>query len=106
MVILFGQHVEPSFQREVIEKLGEHAPQELAIALESGGGTYENPKLDPLHRIFDEVVLQTETVLAIDEQLAVIGKRVSGASHEKLVFRKTEEPLAIHFFLYLDLDSI
>ena len=103
---LYGQHVEPSFQREVIEKLREHAPQELAIALESGGGTYDNPKLKPLHRVFDEVILQTATVEAINEQLAAIGKRVSGASHEKLSFRKTEEPLEIHFFLYLGVEDI
>ncbi|MDJ0919363.1 MAG: hypothetical protein QNJ05_16515 [Woeseiaceae bacterium] len=105
-VVLFGGHVEPSFQREVFEQLREHAPQLLAIALESGGGTYENPKLKPLHRVFDQVVLQTATVEAIDKQLAAIGKRVSGASHEKLWFRKTEEPLEVHFFLYLSVEDI
>ncbi|MDJ0747942.1 MAG: hypothetical protein QNJ11_00595 [Woeseiaceae bacterium] len=106
IVILYGGRVEPSFQREVFEQLREHAPQELAIALESDGGTYENPKLKPLHRVFDDVVLQTATIEAIDEQLAFIGKRVSGASHEKLSFRKTGEQPEIHFFLYLEVESI
>ena len=104
-IILYGGRVDPSFQREVIEMLQKHAPQELAIALEAGGGTYENPVLEPLHTVFDEFVLQTATVKAINEQLAAIGKRVSRASHEKLAFRRTEEPIEIHFFLYLGVED-
>ena len=100
-IVLYGGQVDPEFQQQVINKLKEYAPREFEIASTSGGATYANPALDPLHKVFDEIVLDTATVAAIDDQLNAVGKRVSSASHEKLSFRGDGERLSIHFFLYL-----
>ena len=106
IIVLYGGEVDPEFQREVIEKLKEHAPREFVTAKDSERGTYEDPDLRLLHRVFDEVILETSTVGRINNQLGAVGKRISAASHEKLSFRKNEEQLTIHFFLYLSVENL
>ena len=101
VIVVNGGH-DADFQREIIEKLQKTVPRELAIALNSGGSTYENPELMPIHEAFDAAVLETATVREINKQLAAVGKRITGASHEKLSFRYLENELVVLFFLYLD----
>ena len=104
-VIIVNGGFDADFQREIMEKLREAVPWELGIALDPGGSTYANPELEPIHPAFDEVILETDTIRNISQQLAAIGKRISAVSHEKLSFRYLENDLVVMFFLYLAIEE-
>lgn len=105
MIFLHGHVVDPMFQKEVIEALEEYAPEEFAEAKNSAGNV-NNPKLLGLNEVLDEVVLTTPTIKALDAKLRGIGRRISDASHEKLVLIKNEDELKILFFLYLSVEAV
>ena len=105
MIVLHGQSVEPHFQQEVIEALEEYAPDEFAEAKDSAGNMH-NPKVIQLKKVFDEIVLRTPTVDRLDAELRSVGRRISGASHEKLGLSKDDGGLTIFFFLYRDVEAI
>lgn len=104
-VVIVNGGGDADFDQQIIDKLQEAAPNEFALALESGGGTYGDPQLEPIHAAFDRVVLETTKVRNIATTLGTYGKRISSVSHEKLFFRHVNDRLVVIFFLYLGVEE-
>lgn len=101
-IILHGLVRNPVFQEELRAELNRLAPEQLAEA-ESSSGNMHNPKLVPLNKILDEVVLAMPMIRSFDSELASVGLRIEGASHEKLFFWSREGGTDISFMLWLSI---
>jgi len=99
-IILHGLVRNPTFQKELRAELNRLAPEQLAEA-ERSSGNMHNPKLVPLNKILDEVVLAMPMIQGFDSELASVGLRIDGASHEKLFFWRREGGTDISFMLWL-----
>ncbi len=101
-IILHGLVRNPAFQKELRAELNRLAPEQLVEA-ERSSGNMHNPKLVPLNKVLDEVVLAVPMIRDFDSELASVGLRVEGASHEKLFFWRREGATDISFMLWLSI---
>ena len=105
MITIHGATSEPHFQQEMIEALETHAPQEFAEA-RSSSGNINNPAMDALRAVFNDVVLEMPTVQRLDEELRGAGRTISHASHEKLWLRERDGELIIMVMLWLSVEAV
>lgn len=99
-IILHGLVRNPAFQKELREALNRSAAKQLAEA-EGSSGNMHNPKLVPLNKVLDEVVLGMPIIQGFNSELASFGLRIDGASHEKLFLWRHEDRTDISFTLWL-----
>lgn len=95
---------DPIIQAELQKEYQSKHPALLADALKSSGNLH-NPKVAPLRSKFSECLLQTPTVVKINELLSASGYTVKKAEHEKFFINKEKEVPKFYAVVWLILEA-
>ncbi len=105
MITIHGAVIEPDFQAELIETLETHAPEEFAEARASAGNI-NNPAMEPLRAVFNDVVLEMPMLRRLDAELRDAGRTIHRVSHEKLWLFERDGELFVMAMLWLSVEAV
>lgn len=105
VITIFGGAMRPPFQSELIETLERLAPEEFAEARASSGNP-NNPAMDSLRAVFNDVVFEMPTVRRLDAELRDAGRTIDHVSHEKLWLTERDGELFIIVMIWLSVEPV
>jgi hypothetical protein len=101
---VFASNRHPEFQREIHEYLALNYPIEHQEALASAGNMH-NPKVTALRDAFEEAILASSLVGAINSDLEQRCERITSVSYEKFMISGGEEQPEYLALIWLSTDK-